>query len=116
MSPPKRELAFAAYVSFQTSVEACPEQRSPPPPAAKRELGARDEIESFLAELAGNPTTAGQVAPLLQWLHNSDDPAAIQFCDAVCAVIRRKELSVRERANELRPILIRLLDLLESRH
>ena len=79
-------------------------------------MGAREEIESFLAELAGNPTTAGQVAPLLQWLHNSDDPAAIQFCDAVCAVIRRKELSVRERANELRPILIRLLDLLESRH
>ena len=79
-------------------------------------MGAREEIESFLAELAGNPTTAGQVAPLLQWLHNSDDLAAIQFCDAVCAVIRRKELSVRERANELRPILIRLLDLLESRH
>jgi len=79
-------------------------------------MGAREEIEGFLAELAGNPATARQVEPLLQWLHNSDDPAAIQFCDAVCAVIRRKELSVRERANELRPILIRLLDLLEARH
>ena len=79
-------------------------------------MGAREEIEGFLTELAGNPATTGQVEPLLQWLHNSDDPAAIQFCDAVSAVIRRKELSIRERANELRPILIRLLDLLEARH
>jgi hypothetical protein len=42
-------------------------------------MGAQEEIESFLAELAGNPATAGQVEPLLQWLHNSDDPPQSNF-------------------------------------
>jgi hypothetical protein len=79
-------------------------------------MTAREDIESFLAELRKEGVVTGPVEPLMRWLLSSDHPAAVKFCDSICAVIRQKELTLKERASHLRPILIELLDLFAKPH
>jgi len=78
-------------------------------------MDAREEIASFLTDFAGERALIEPIEPFMDWLQGSDEPAAIEFCDAVCAVLRRKDLSVQQRADELRPIIMRLLKLLKAR-
>ena len=79
-------------------------------------MSVQSDIEAFLAELRAEGAITEPAEPLMRWLYSSDHPAAIKFCDAICAVIRRKELTLRERAAELRPILMKLLNSFGDQH
>jgi hypothetical protein len=73
-------------------------------------MGTADKIEAFIAEV---DATLGdgkddRFNELLRNLYRSDDPRLIDICDAACAVIRRRDLSLVERMIELRPHIARV--------
>jgi len=77
-------------------------------------MSAVEEIENFLAESRASDPSGEAVNDEIQRDHpkalTSDDAIVIDACDEIYAVIRRKELKLRERWIRLLPILWRVGD------
>jgi hypothetical protein len=76
-------------------------------------VSARAEIEGFFAELAGARMSRGDIEFVAGWIAEDEDPDAVEYCDRICTVIRRDDLSLKERFARLRPVLAALIKVLE---
>lgn len=69
-----------------------------------------DEIESFLVELKADPRgditeeEFEQLSNVMRKLYLGDNDQTIELCDAVCAVIRQKDMTLTDRLGRLAPL------------
>jgi hypothetical protein len=82
-------------------------------------LSAQDDIEAFLVEIKATPfgaTLDDEFSERMRKLYYGDDGRTIDVCDEVCAVVRRKDLTLLQRFMKLVPIFQKTIDSFGDEH